>query len=297
MKNFVKFIAVASLFAILAACEEEKGSKTGSSKDITATDMANKDMVFTADFKPAPSGGQPVADKPQHYIRSHGNFGVETLQLESNPYIAMEMIGWSKTGLLAYRYKYFVDDGRGQFWVYSYAIINASNNKIVEQDSIEAEINAQPEEIKQHKEQAKEYKEKWTAILEKYEIAGKIDNLLAENFKNDLSKFPVDGFYSWLDYSINSITIDNNVDDEGIKIDTVKWQLMVGNGTVQKAIGGNIEEFEGMLSNISGRKILGYYKSPYENIIVVALSNYYWFNFSGGYHTIRLELFGCGLKN
>lgn len=297
MKNFVKFIAAVSLSAILAACEEEKDSKpNGIGNVVATTDIAGAKATFTSDFEPAPSGGLPVADKPKHYIRSHGDFGMEKLQLDSNPYISIETIGWSQTGLLAYRYRYFVDDGRGQFWVYAYAIINVADNEIVEKDSIEAEINAQPEEILAHKEQAKQYKEKWGEILEKHEIAGKVDNLLAENFKNDLLKFPVDGFHGWFDYSVSRVTIDNNVDDEGIKIDTVKWKLMVGDGSVQKAIGGNVEEFEGMMLNVSGRRILGYYKSPHENKIVVALGNYYWFNLSGGYHTIRLELFGCDLN-
>jgi len=284
------------LVLALVACEEEKSPKVGTG-NLAATDTVIASTAIISDFEPSPSGGQPVSAKPQYYIRSHGEYGMETLQLDSNPYIAIETIGWSKTGLFAYRSKYFVDDGRGQFWVYSYAIVNAINSEIVEKDSIESEINAQPEEIQQHKAQAKEYKEKWNAILEKHEIPGKVENLLAENFKNDLLKFPVDNFYGWLDYSINHAKIDNKVDDEGIQIDTVKWKLIVGNGTIQKTIGKKVEEFEGMLHNVSGRKILGYYKSPHENRIIVALSDYYWFSFSGGYYTIRLELFGCDLNH
>jgi hypothetical protein len=74
---------------------------------------------------------------------------------------------------------------------------------------------------------------------------------------------------------------------------TVKYS---GNDTIKKNITVKRDEHNKIMPIIYGRKILGYYKSPYENRIVVVVSHYHFVSFSGGYHTVGLDLFGCNMN-
>jgi hypothetical protein len=232
-------------------------------------------------------------EKPQYYIRSYGDFDnkeMDILKLDTSAYTAIETVGWSRNGLFAYRYKYLLDSGRITCWVYSLAIIDTITDKIIEEDSIEMDPYMYPEEM--HSALSVEYKAKWNAILEKHNITGRVDDPIASNFQDDFLEFPITNLYCWLDYTINR-TVRGN--DSPLETDIIQFKLIVGNNTIQKIVSEGKEEREGFFPNISGRKILGYYKSPYENRIVVIVSNYYWDSFSGGYHTVGLDLFGCNM--
>jgi hypothetical protein len=79
--------------------------------------------------------------------------------------------------------------------------------------------------------------------------------------------------------------------------DIINWKLLVGNDAVQKKITENVDDKRtGWYENISGRKILGYYKSPYENRIVVITTHFDWISFSEGYYTVGFDLFGCHMS-
>jgi len=298
MKKLVKFTVAMVLLAIFANCEQQEEAKTGDNNNIS---VLSADSVSTPKVAPAPAAKVPVAEKPRYFIRAHENLGMDSsglvkkLKLDANPYTAIEAIGWSKTGLFAYRYRYLVDSGEGESWIYSFVILNTVDNEIIEKDSIGVDVNAPPAVTQIYRGLSGEYKAKWSALLGKHGISGNIGDLIADKFKNDLLGFPISDSYCWFDYSIRRTIFHDKDMGMGFAVDSVKWKLAIGNDVAHKTIAENIEERRGMLANVSGRKILGYYKSPYENKIVVALSNYYWFSLSGGYYTIGLDVFGSDL--
>lgn len=149
----------------------------------------SKRQALVAD-KPVNSGAskETSGKKPQYYIRSSFENSeqemMKKLEWDTTPNIAIEAVGWSKNGLFAYRYKHYADGAGG--WVYSFAVINTINDKIIESDEI------YPDEFSG--DLSKKYKAKWNSILEKHDITGRIDNPIAEKFKNDLLAFPVTGY-------------------------------------------------------------------------------------------------------
>jgi len=237
----------------------------------------------------------------QYFIRSIGSFennneAMKLLQLDTNPFTDIEMIGWSAKGLFAYRCRCYMDNGQGTGWIYSFKIIDAVTDKIIEEDSIEL-YDPEDESEEMPAALSGEYKTKWNKILEKHNIAGRVNDPVSENFKMDFLKFPINNFNCWFDYQIKRETNFDESWDEDITSDTVNWKLIIGNSTIQKKISENSDEY-GMpfFGNVSGRKILGYYKSPYENRIVVITINYFWYSYSGGYYSVGLDLFGCNMN-
>jgi hypothetical protein len=237
----------------------------------------------------------------QYFIRSIGSFednnkAMEQLKLDTNPFTGIEMIGWSAKGLFAYRYRCYLDNGQGMGWVYSFGIINTITDEIIEEDSIEL-YDPEDESDEISDDLSGEYKTKWNKILEKHNIVGRVNDPVSENFKMDFFDFPINNFNCWFDYQVKRKTnFDENWDDD-ITSDTVNWKLIIGNNTIQKKISENSDEYKiPFFGNVSGRKILGYYKSPYENRIVVITINYLWYSYSGGYYSVGLDLFGCNMN-
>jgi len=241
--------------------------------------------------------------KQQYFIRSNADFEgygkteMEILQLDTNPYTAIEMIGWSNNGLFAYRTKHLHDSGMWGGWIYSLIVINTVTDEIIERESfivgdtandeylqdVANNLNAAllPEEI--HNGISKEYIAKWNTKLRNYKISGELGNPIAGDFVNNLLKFPINNYNCWFD-------------DFKVEKNAYKWLLIIGNESIQKIISEGKDELYADMHNINGRKILGYYKSPYENRIVVATIYYDWIAFSGGYHTVKLDLFGCNMN-
>jgi hypothetical protein len=189
-----------------------------------------------------------------------------------------------------------LDTGRGTGWVYSLKIIDTVTDEIIEADSIEL-YDDEPLEGEMSGDVSSEYKTKWNALLEKHNIVGRIDDPVSESFKKDLLKFPVNNFNCWFDYQVKR-SVDFDEDWGGdITRDTVNWKLVIGNNTIQKKISEDSNQYGGnSFLYIYGRKIIGYYKSPYENRIVVVTTNYSWVSYSGGYHSVGLDLFGCNMN-
>jgi hypothetical protein len=237
----------------------------------------------------------------QYFIRSIGGFennneAMKQLKLDANPFTDIEMIGWSGKGLFAYRSRCYLDNGQGTGWVYSLEIIDTVTDKIIENDSIEL-YDPEDEQEKPSAALSGEYKTKWNKILEKHNIAGRVNDPVSEKFKTDYLKFPVNNFNCWFDYQVIRKTDFDETWDEDITYDTVNWKLIIGNKTIQKKVSENSDEYKiPFFGNVSGRKILGYYKSPYENRIVVITINYYWYSYSGGYYSVGLHLFGCNMN-
>jgi len=223
------------------------------------------------------------------------NDTIKNLKLDTNPFTEIEMIGWSEKGLFAYRDRCYLDNGIGNGWVYSLTIINTVTDTIVEEDSIELYFEDEPEEMSD--DISKVYKTKWNKILEKHNIVGRIDDPISENFKMDFIEFPINNFNCWFDYQVKRVTKFDETYGENMTYNTVNWKLIIGNNNIQKKISENYDEYGGnYFLNRYGRKILGYYKSPYENRIVVVTINYSWVSYSGGYYSVGLDLFGCNMN-
>jgi len=237
----------------------------------------------------------------RYFIRSIGDFennneAMKQLKLDTNPFTKIEMIGWTAKGLFAYRCRCYMDDGRGTGWVYSLKIIDTVTDEIIEEDSIEL-YDPEDESEEMPAALSGEHKTKWNKILEKYNIAERVNDPVSEIFKMDFLKFPINNFDCWFDYQVKRETSFDEDWDEYITYDTVNWKLIIGNNTIKKKISEDTDEYKvPFFANISGRKILGYYKSPYENRIVVITTNYYWYSYSGGYYSVGLDLFGCNMN-
>ncbi|MDR1466506.1 MAG: hypothetical protein LBI40_02670, partial [Treponema sp.] len=146
---------------------------------------------------------------------------------------------------------------------------------IVEENSISYlyDENEEPNLIGNNanlKEILESYRIKWEALLKIHNIIGRVDDLLANNFQTSLLDFPIDNYSCWFNYIIDSDKYKDIFDLD--RRDIIKWKLMIGNNAVQKIISENDEEV--WAEHIVGSKILGYYKNPYENSIVIVL-NYY----------------------
>jgi len=237
----------------------------------------------------------------QYFIRSIGGYennneAMEVLKLDRNPFTRIEMIGWTAKGLFAYRSRCYMDNGQGTGWIYSLKIINTITDKTIEEDSIEL-YDEDETEKRMSGDLSGEYKTKWNKILEKHNIVERVDDPISENFKMDFLEFPINNFNCWFDYQIKRKTDFDKDWGEDITYDIVNWKLIIGNNTIQKKISENSDEYKiPFFGNVSGRKILGYYKSPYENRIVVITTNYFWYSYSGGYHSVGLDLFGCNMN-
>jgi len=236
-----------------------------------------------------------------YFIRSIGGFknnneAMKQLKLDTNPFTDIEMIGWSEKGFLfACRYRCYLDNGQGTGWVYSLRIINTVTDETIEEDSIEL-YDPEDETDKIPGALSGEYKVKWNKMLEKHNIAGRVNDPVSEKFKKDLLKFPVNNFNCWFDYQVKRKTNFDEDWGEDITYDTVTWKLIIGNTAIQKKISEKTDEYKvPFFGNVSGRKILGYYKSPYENRIVVITTNYFWYSYSGGYYSVGLDVFGCNM--
>ena len=237
----------------------------------------------------------------QYFIHSIGgsennNDAMKILKLDTNPFTEIEKIGWSGKGLFAYRCRCYLDNGQGTGWVYSLKIINTITDKIIEEDSIELyDPDYEPEEMPG--DLSGEYKTKWNTILKKHNIVGRVDDPISENFKMDFYEFPINNFNCWFDYHVKRVTKYDQTYGENMTYNNVNWKLIIGNNVIQKKISEDFGEYGGnYFFNIYGRKILGYYKSPYENRIVVVTTNYYWVSYSGGYYSVGLDLFGCNMN-
>ena len=249
-------------------------------------------MLFTGY---SDSFAQSAGKRPQYFI-SPAEGSAATLKLDSNPYLFIEAVGWSQSGLFAYRYKYFVDDAVGSYWSYAFAVINTVNDKIVEKDFVEINEEEMSEARKYQQRKSGQYKSKWNNLLKKHKIDESIDDPISDTFKNVPLQFPVDGFYCWLDHSAKRV-ITSNEEDGFWAIDSVTWMLTVGNDDAQKTIAKDVRRMETMFpDNLYGRKILGCFKSPHANRIAVVLSEYHWIPFSGGYYRVGLDVFGCNMN-
>ena len=185
----------------------------------------------------------------------------------------IELIGWSRSSLLAYRY---IDDGGGYGgFNYHFVIINTINDEIIERDS----FNSQNVKTQREKDT---YKVKWNLALKKFNIIGEVMDPCAPINNNDVMKFPLSNYECWFDYSYSVCDIDGARSD-------YSWKLIIGNSYVQKTVTSQITCHLFLI----GVKIIGYYKSPFENRIAVFLSFSSYFSGNVGFTP---TLYGCNMN-
>jgi hypothetical protein len=189
----------------------------------------------------------------------------------------IEVIGWSRNGLLAYR---FINEGGREGFNYHFQIVNTINDKIIEIDHFNTE------DIIYHGKEIGTFREKWNILLEKHEILGRVVDPCAIIDGNSIMEFPLENYRCWFDYTINSNNNLSTVLRQGYN-----WKLIIGNNFVQKIVtqqnGRNNSPPQTRI------KIIGYCRSPFENRIAVLVS--FAENFSGIIF-FTPKLYGCNMN-
>jgi hypothetical protein len=185
----------------------------------------------------------------------------------------VEIVGWSTNGAVAYRH--ITTGSEAGSRDYHFVIFNAVNDETMQDDILR--MYHRYDEIQD--ELSKGYKAKWNMLLKMYDIIGYIDDPFKDISQHNFNTFPVNDFDCWFDY-----TIEKNKDDFANVID---WKLIMGNNNVKKIISHATERG---YYDIHGRKILGYYKSPYENRLAIFVSSSIRY-----YPYLEVLLYGCNM--
>lgn len=245
---------------------------------------------ITLDKDPLPCRAEYKPKGAQYIINSTESDAMEKLGMNVTPQV--EIVGWSEKNLFAYRHRYYEDNATGKFWNYRFAVVNAINSKLLENDVVRIEADG-PIDVNL----SSQYQSKWDALLRKHNIDGSVGDPLSSSFRDELLQFPVDGHYS--DFSPFSITRTTEGDVEnGIPwVDTLKWKLNLGSRHGSKVIiVHNGQRYSSIYNDLYAYKILGYLKGPRKDMIAVVVGNYGWTPASGGSRKFTLYVFGTDLE-
>jgi len=315
MKHWKQIVFTCVIAIVLTACSSSEAR----------TNITNTAYARTLNRDSAAenlNGAAAVSNNANYFIRAYGEEYVNLnrgeaarlLRMDANSFADIEVVGWSRSGSLAYRYRYLIDNGMISCWVYSLVVINAVTDLIIEKNTAaitelfnkDFVSNDDLEYVKDisgilgfiiffketREEATIEYRDEWNAILGKHNISGRVGDPFSETFRQDLLQFPINDFNSWLEHNI--ITLRQSGGDNDF--DIVSWKLIVGNDRVQKIIAEKEDQEQRFIDNISGRKILGYFKSSYENRIAIVVSHSRFVPFSGGNYSVSLDVFGCDMN-
>ena len=164
----------------------------------------------------------------------------------------VDVIGWSYTGLFAYRTTW--DAPAIPASGYKLIIFDAVTNNEIVSDlfSWPSPPWHEPDALPPSPEtRIAETRTRWNELLSSYGIAGYVANPVEEITEGGYNFFGGNGFDVWFDYK--------RIWDE------VTWELNAEIGNRQKTIYSG-HDFMGVTH---ARKIIGYYKSPHENRIVI----------------------------
>jgi hypothetical protein len=196
------------------------------------------------------------------------------------------IIGWSPNGYVAFK-------NRGSFGYYSFnygpnglsiikvVIFNAIEDIMLEEFEIKYNENTITEEYK------RDSLNKFNTLLQKYNI-----NRRMEIFENGLPwtmapQFPFRignrSYDCWLEATIE------NYGDYGEAV--INWKLVVNNGTNNNTVATGKNAATGYGPGVS--QILGYYKSPYEDRIIIVVRHFQR-SFEGDIYQY-IEYYGCHL--
>jgi uncharacterized repeat protein (TIGR02543 family) len=201
----------------------------------------------------------------------------------------IEPIGWSRNGLFAYR----IDGSNSVIPAsgYDLNIFDTVTDEYIDNKTVWTSFPDEGFEYPDDKVLA-EIKQEWQEFLAKYEIIGEVQNPIAEI--EDYAYFPFEEgtgyginnnttFYCWFEYEL--INSDEEWEDE-----IIDWKLMVEVDNKQKLVASGRESS----FMLWGKQIKGYFKSPYENrIIIIGADVGHGFE---GETAIRTKLYGCHLS-
>ncbi len=197
------------------------------------------------------------------------------------PYLSIKPLGWSKKGLFAYLYMTnYISGAQGVEFV----VFDAVEDRLFDQVEIKTWVSQEvflrdKIEISRKKKEldnglkngnlAKSSIKNWNNSLKENEINGQIDELNTSYIIPLEFPFTIDNktYDCWIESSINKT--------ENTKLGPwpTTWKLIVSNGVKQKVISSN-EEYTDINNNYLGSAIKGYFISPYERRIIVAVNHY-----------------------
>jgi hypothetical protein len=207
-------------------------------------------------------------------IALEGRFDPERIQNAFNVNKAIDPIGWSRNGLFAYRTKWFVSAMPGGG--YSVVVFNTVDDEEVEDNGI---LTYSPWSEFPDDERIAEKRREWQELLAKHGITGEIGNPVEEIGEEGYQNFEGRNFKCWFDYEL--------IYDE---YEVIDWKLVVEIGNKQKVVSSGRQYSD----SLCGKKILGYYQSPYENrivIIVVDVGRGF-----EGEMAVDIKLYGCHMN-
>jgi hypothetical protein len=180
----------------------------------------------------------------------------------------IEVIGWSNTGLMAYLQEFDNYQVGGIIGI-KLVIFDAVSDQVVYEDYYDS--------ITSTEEEKKTTIQNWNNTLEKNNIReriihfGKWLNVTPVNlFPHTLGKTSYD---VWFDVTIEEDSEKNEWEERLI----INWVLKAGNGLKTKNIANGKKTSRGFIGNgggYVGSEVIGYYKSPHENRLVVVIAHY-----------------------
>jgi predicted small secreted protein len=185
------------------------------------------------------------------------------------------LIGWANTGLVAYlKYEW------GYMWINGIRLIiyDAVKNSVTEDilKGISHDIDDY-EPILPPEEEIRTTLKTWNDTLAKHNFSEGINKF---NIRFDTVKpspFPyVQGSSSW-DCHFEAV-VEEPIDEQPWNEPAiVKWNLLASNGPQTKIVASGAEESKGgsgMGGAYAGSNVIGYYKSPFEDRLLVAIAHY-----------------------
>jgi len=123
------FLYILVLIFFITSCNKKEVDSVNENLGLKSNSAENETIVSREFIS---------TEKQQYFIRSNTDFEgneMEILKLDTNPYTAIELIGWSNNGLFAYRTRHMHDSGMWGGWIYSLIVLNTINDEIIERES------------------------------------------------------------------------------------------------------------------------------------------------------------------
>ena len=177
------------------------------------------------------------------------NYRNRTLDAFSGYTIFVDAIGWSSNGLFAYRNSFYSPAYPASG--YELVIFDSVTDTIIDRSLLSFGPSFEDDELTTE-ERIDAAKNTWNELLRTHGIAGEIGNHVEKISGAVYETFEGKAYEAWFNYNID---LNENI----------RWELVVGIENRQKIISSGY----GFTENLSGKKIVGYFRSPYEDRIVI----------------------------
>ena len=214
-------------------------------------------------------------------VALHGRVEPETIhEIFSRYKVFIEPVGWTNKGIFAFRTTWFNDvmPGGG----YALRIFDTVTCESIENDLLLLYYNwdESTDERTAQAEEIARIKTRWPRLLDRYGITGVIEDPAREIREGGYQSFEGSDYRCYFDYEIYG---NKQWSEE------IEWRLIVEFEGKRKTV------FSTRIASdiVCGEKIIGYYKSPYENRIAVLVVNIV-SGFEGAVDT-SISFFGCDM--